>query len=96
MSGEIVVVSLVNGGPPPCFLDESVYRMLVDPQSVDIQNLSMSKHLTSSGTEFMKEIEKEPTDYKDFVIDHRYTGVISHSSLSDITGAMLLVSLQSV
>ena len=45
MCGEIVVVSLVNGGPPPCFLDESVYQMLVDPQSVDIQNLNISKHL---------------------------------------------------
>ena len=28
--GEIVVVSLVNGGPPPCSFSESLYRMLVD------------------------------------------------------------------
>ena len=48
MCGEIVVVSLVDGGPPPCFLDESVYKMLVDPRSVDIQNLNISKHLTGS------------------------------------------------
>ena len=52
--GEIVVVSLVNGGPPPWFLDESVYRMLVDLQSVDIQNVNISKHLTSSEIEFIK------------------------------------------
>ena len=41
MCVEIVVVSLVNGGPRPRFLDESVYRMLVDPQSVDIQNFNI-------------------------------------------------------
>ena len=75
MCGEIVVVSLVNGGPPPCFLDESVYQMLVDPQSVDIQNLNISKHFMSSEIEFIKEIEKEPAHYKDFIIDNRYTGV---------------------
>ena len=79
ISGEIVVVSIVNGGPPPCFLDESVYRMLVDFQSVDIQNLNILKHLTSSEIEFIKEIEKEPAHYKDFIIDNGYTGVISHS-----------------
>ena len=90
MCGEIVVVSLVNGGPPPCFLDESVYQMLVDPQSVDIQNLNISKHLTSSEIEFIKEIEKEPAHYKDFIIDNGYTGVISHSNLSDIIGTMLI------
>ena len=74
--GEIIVVSLVNGGPPPCFLDEIVYRMLVDLQSVDIQNLNISKYLTSSETEFIKEIEKEPAHYKDFIIDNGYTRVI--------------------
>ena len=88
--GEIVVASLVNGGPPPCFLDEIVYRMLVDLQSVDIQNLNIAKHLTSSETEFIKEVEKEPAHYKDFIIDNGYTGVISHSNPSDIIGTMLI------
>ena len=88
--GEIVVVSLVNGSPPPCFLDESVYRMLVDLQSVYIQNLNISKHLTSSEIEFIKEIEKEPAHYKDVIINNEYRGVISHSNLSDIIGTMLI------
>ena len=90
MRGEIVVVSLIKGGPPPCFLDESVYQMLVDPQPVDIQNLNISKHLTSSEIEFIKEIEKQPAHYKDFIIDNGYTGVILHSNLSDIIGTMLI------
>ena len=52
--GEIVVVSLVNGGLLPCFLDECVYQMLVDPQSVNIQNFDMSKHLTGSEIQLIK------------------------------------------
>ena len=64
--------------------------MLVDLQSVDIQNLNITRHLTSSEIEFIKEIEKEPAHYKDFIIDNGYTGVISHYSLSDIIGTMLI------
>ena len=41
--GEITVVSLVNGRPPPCFFQENVYKMLCDPNSVDLQNLSVKK-----------------------------------------------------
>ena len=88
--GKIVVVSLVNGSLPPRFLDESVYQMLVDLQSVDIQNLNISKHLTSSEIEFIEEIEEEPAQYIDFIIDNGYTRVISHSNLSDIIGTMLI------
>ena len=48
----IEIVSLVNGGPEPCIFEENVYKMLCDPISVDLQNLSMKEHLTS------KEVEK--------------------------------------
>ena len=50
--GEITFISLVSGGPPLCFFEENVYKMLCDPNSVDLQNLSMKEHLTS------KEVEK--------------------------------------
>jgi len=29
--GQIDAVSLAQGGPPPCFLDESVYQLILDP-----------------------------------------------------------------
>ena len=45
--GEITVILLVSGGPPPCFFEQNVYKMLCDPNSVDLQNLSMKEHLTS-------------------------------------------------
>ena len=35
-------------------------------------------------------MEKEPVHYKDFIVDNGYTGVISHSNLSDIIGTMLI------
>ena len=34
--GQIIVVSLVHGGPPPCFFEENAYKMLCDPNSVDL------------------------------------------------------------
>ena len=46
--------------------------------------------MTSSEVEFIKEIEKEPAHYKDFITDNGYTGVISHSNLSDIIRTMLI------
>lgn len=36
--GQIVAVSIVQGGPPPRFLDECVYQMLADP-AVDMSSL---------------------------------------------------------
>ena len=46
--------------------------------------------MTKSEIEFIKEIENEPARYKDFIIDNGYIEVISHSSLSDIIGTMLI------
>ena len=63
MCGEIVVVSLVNGGPPPC------YQMLIDPQSVDIQNLNISKHLSDIiGTMLISIVAKRLIYLKEFFL----------------------------
>ena len=90
-----MIVSIVNWGPPPCLLDESMYRTLVDLQFVGIQNLNVSEHLTSSEIEFVG-IEKEPTHNKNLIIDNGYTGVVSHSNLSDIIGTILSPKLTSI
>ena len=42
--GEFTVVSLVNGSPPPCFFQENVYKVLSDPNSVDLQNLCIKNN----------------------------------------------------
>ena len=87
--GEITVVSLVNGGPPPCFFEENVYKMLCDPNSVDLQNLSMKEHLTSKEVEKMADIEDNPTEHREY-IENGYTGFISPSNINDIIRPVLV------
>ena len=88
--GEITIVSLVNGGPPPCFFEENVYKMLCDPNSVDLQNLSMKEHLTSKEVEKMTDIENNPTEHREYIIENGYTGFISPSNINDIIGTVLV------
>lgn len=45
--GEIVAASIAQGGPAPCFLEESVYGLMADP-NVPLQQLDSEKHLTTS------------------------------------------------
>ena len=45
---EIVAASLAQGGPPACFLEESVYNLMVNP-SLDIHALDPESHLTDCG-----------------------------------------------
>ena len=92
--GEITVVSLVNGGPPPCFFEENIYKILCDPNSVDLQNLSMKEHLTSKEVEKMTDVENNPTEYRECTIENGYTSFISPSNISDIIGTVL-VSIES-
>ena len=88
--GEIAFISLVNGGPPLCFFEENVYKMLCDPNSVDLQNLSMKEHLTSKEVEKMTYIENNPTEHREYIIENRYTGFISPSNINDIIGTVLV------
>lgn len=45
--GQVAAVSLAQGGPAPCFLEESVYNLLINPE-VDVKELSPEKHLRAS------------------------------------------------
>ena len=88
--GEITIVSLVNGGPPPCFFEENIYKMLSDPNSVDLQNLSMKEHLTRKEVEKMTDIENNPTEHREYIIENDYTGFISPSNIDDIIARVLI------
>ena len=58
--GQIVAVSIVQGGPPPCFVDECVYQMLADP-AVDMSSLSINKHFTDS-------VASDPNTHQDTIV----------------------------
>lgn len=53
--GEIVAASIAQGGPAPCFLEESVYGLMGDP-NVPLQQLDSEKHLTTSDRELLNAI----------------------------------------
>lgn len=47
--GQIIAAILAQGGPALCYLDESVYNLMSDPDT-DVKGLDQ-KHLTASDLE---------------------------------------------
>ena len=81
--GEIVASSLAQGGPAPCFLDESVYSLLVNP-SVPVHELDPEKHLTPSDRNLLSSIRTDITSHTDTIIEHGYTSSIDDSHIEEI------------
>ena len=86
--GEIVAVSLAQGGPPPCFLDECVYDTLVNPET-DFNSLN-EKHITPEEKKMLESIQNDLGSHYDTIVDHGYTGQIDQEHISDITGSILI------
>ena len=58
--------------------------MLCDPNSMDLQNLSMKEHWTRKEVENMGDIKNNPTEHRDYIIENCYTDFISPSNINDI------------
>ena len=52
---EIAAASLAQGGPAACFLKESVYDLIVNP-NVDIHALDPESHLTDLDKQLLKSV----------------------------------------
>ena len=87
--GQIAAVSIVEGGPPPVFLDECVFNMLVNP-SVDMSNLNIDHHFTLMDKQQLEAIRKEPTSHEEFIIEHGYTGIINVDNADAIMGTVMI------
>jgi hypothetical protein len=87
--GQIVASSLSQGGPPPCFLDESVFNLMVElnlrPNEID-----ELKHLTESDRVFLKSVQDDLTSHTDTIIDNGYTGVIDEMHSDQIIKSMII------
>lgn len=87
--GEIVAVSLANGGPAPMFMSESVLELMLNPD-VDMSNLS-EKHFTSGDIDIFKQI-RSCSEFDDALVDiiseHGYTGAIDKAHEEDIIGTI--------
>ena len=89
--GQISVVSIVQGGPPPCLFEECVYNMLVN-QEVDMTKLSAHEHLTEHERELLDNIKIDPKaeGLQDIIVGHGYSGPINADHVDDITGTITL------
>ena len=87
--GEIVATTLAQSGPPPSFLEEATYDMLVN-SNVDLRSLDPEHHLTQPEREQIEKIKDDLVNYKDIIIDHGYTGPIKEDMMDDIIGSVVI------
>lgn len=87
--GQVVASSLAQGGPAPCFLDESVYSLLVNP-SVPVHELDPQKHLTPSDRLLLNSVRTDLSSHADTVIEHGYTGSIDDSNMEEIVKSIVI------
>ena len=87
--GQIAAVSLAQGGPAPCFLDECVYNLLINPE-VDIKDLSQEKNLTKSDRDILNSIQEDVTSLQEMIIEHGYTGNINQEHADDIIQSIVI------
>ena len=88
--GELTAVSLVQGGPPPCFLDDKVYKTLVTSKDIDFTNPSLVELLTSKENEMIDQIKDDVLTFQDTIIDHGFTGQISQANVDSIISSIVV------
>lgn len=91
--GEIAAVSMAQGGPPPCFLDEATFDMMV--KGVDIHNIKASD-LSPKEHQLIKQIESSCEDYVDTILEHGYTGPVNKQNIEAIVGSIKVFDIHCV
>ena len=86
--GKTVAASIAKGGPAPCFLEESVYGLMADP-NVPLQQLDSVKHLTTSDRELLNAIKEDIMAHTD-TIEHEYTESVDASHLEEILSSVAI------
>jgi hypothetical protein len=85
--GQIVATSIAQGGPPPCFLEDCAYNMLVD-SNVNMNALIPEKHCHEQA--LLEGIKNDPTSLQDVILEHEYTGNIDKDHVDDIIGTVMI------
>ena len=88
--GEIVAASLAQGGPPPSFLAESVYKLMLTPE-VNLDQLDAETHFTPKDKELFEQIrncDSYDDSLRDLILDHGYTGPLDKIHQDDIIGTI--------
>ena len=87
--GQIVAVSLIRGGPPPQFLNDISYNLLVNPQQ-DLSDLQPDVHLTDHERAILTQVSKDPITHQDDILQYGYTGIIDTDHVHDLTGTVMV------
>lgn len=87
--GEIVDASIAQGGPAPCFLEESVYGLMADP-NVPLQQLDSEKHLTTSDRKLLNAIKEDTEAHTDTIIEHGYTATVDASRIEKTLSSVVI------
>ena len=83
--GEIVAVSLAQGGPPPCFLEECAYEAAF--KEFDMMNIG-EENLTFKEKQLLSEVRSDCQKHTDLIIDNGYTGAIKEENLDAIVRSL--------
>ena len=79
--GQIVAVSLAQGGPPPCFLEQCSYE--AGFSELDMMNIS-KEHLTAKEVKLLDEVRSDCMKYTDLILEHGYTGQVCNEHMDAI------------
>ena len=79
--GEIVAVSLAQGGPPPCFLEQCVYESM--SKSIDMISIEESD-LTKKEQQLLKDVSENCSDFTEMIFEHGYAGVVDDDHMNEI------------
>ena len=80
--GEVIAISLAQGGPPPCFLHECVYRTMVDANT-DFMSLD-DNDITPAEKIHLENVVNDLRSNSSAIIEHGYTGKIDQEHIGDI------------
>lgn len=83
--GQLVAVSLAQGGPPPCFFEPCVYDLMV--QGVEMININ-DDTLTTKEQELLQEVSLDCKKHTDLILEHGYTGLINDQHVDEIVGSL--------
>ena len=88
-SGQILSVSLVQGGPSLQCFHKSVYNLLLNDK-LDLKELEANIHLVPADKALLDLIKEDPQKQSSTIIDNGYSGVISMANIEVIVETVMI------
>ena len=76
---------IVQGGPPPCFLEQCVYESMLN--CVDMVNIQEAD-VTKKEKKLLDDVKEDCKNYTDIILEHGYTGKVDEEHLDEIIGSL--------